>query len=96
MSLIADPYIKSVSFKLTACNIKITCLFIQWKKSQIHGTEASEGDSNTVENISIWEDSDVQIGGEDVVKGSNLLISEECIWHPHFAGICECQIFYFL
>ena len=81
--------------KLTACNIQIARLFIQRKKSQIHGAEASEGDSDTVEDITVGEDSDVEIGGEDVVKGSNLFISEERIWHPHFAGISQGQIFDF-
>ena len=49
---------------------------------------------DAVENITIRIDPDIQVGSEDVVKGSNFLISEEGIRHPHFAGICQCEILY--
>ena len=47
---------------------------------------------NAVEDISIWEDADVQIWGEDVMESSDFLISEESVWHPHFAGICQGEV----
>ena len=73
--------------KLTASNVQVTRLFIQRKESQIHGAEACERYSDAVENITVREDSNVEVGSEDVVKCSNLLISEECVGHPNFAGI---------
>ena len=73
--------------KLTASNVQVTCLFIQRKESQIHGAEAGERYSDAVENISVREDSNVEVRSEDVVKCSNLFISEERVGHPNFAGI---------
>ena len=78
---------------LTACNIKVTGLFIKRKESKIHGAEAGERDSDAVEYVTVREDSDVEIGREYVVEGSNFLISEESVWHPNFAGIRQCQVF---
>ena len=49
---------------------------------------------DAVENITIRIDPNIQVGSEDVVKGSNFLISEEGIRHPHFAGICQGEILY--
>ena len=31
---------------------------------------------DTVKDVSVWEDSDVEVWGEDVVESPNLLISE--------------------
>ena len=62
-------------------------MFIQRKESQIHGAEACERYSDAVENITVREDSNVEVGSEDVVKCSDLLVSEECVGHPNFAGI---------
>ena len=70
-------------------------MLIQGKESQVHGTKAGEGNTDAVENITIREDTDIEVGCQDVVEGSNLLISEERIWHPNFAGIRQGQIFDF-
>ena len=47
---------------------------------------------DAVEDISIWEEADVQICGEDVMESPDFLISEESVWHPHFAGICQGEV----
>ena len=47
---------------------------------------------NAVEDISVWEDANVQVWGEDVVESADFLISEESVWHPHFAGICQGEV----
>lgn len=48
---------------------------------------------DAVEDITIRIHPDVEVGGQDVVECSNLLVPEECIWHPHFAGVREGQVF---
>ena len=45
-----------------------------------------------VEDITAREDPDIQVGGQDGVEATYLLISEECVRHPHFAGFCHCQV----
>ena len=48
---------------------------------------------DTLENITaIREDPDIQVCGQDGVEATNLLISEECVGHPHFARFCHCQV----
>ena len=80
---------------LTACYIKVAGLFIQRKESQVHGAEACEGDADAVEDITIREDADIEVGCQNVVKCSNLLIPKESVRHPNFTGISHGQIFDF-
>ena len=40
----------------------------------------------------MWEYPDVEIGSQDIVKTTDLLISKESVWHPDFCGIDQCQI----
>ena len=51
---------------------------------------------DAVEDIAIWIHPDVQVGGQDVVEGSDLLVPEESVRHPDLARVRESEIFYFL
>ena len=48
---------------------------------------------DAVENIPIRVDPDVEVGGEDVVEGSNLLVPEERVRHPHLTSVSQSQVF---
>lgn len=48
---------------------------------------------DTIKNIPIRENSNVKVWLNDVMELAVLLISEKCIRHPHFSGICHCQVF---
>ena len=47
---------------------------------------------DAVEDIAIWIHPDVQVGGQDVVEGSDLLVPEESVRHPDLAGVREGQV----
>ena len=48
----------------------------------------------TVENISVGKYSNINIRHQYIVKSSLLFISKKRVWHPNFASISHCQIFY--
>ena len=50
------------AFVLTAGNVQIAGLLVEGEEGQVHWAGAGERDSDTVQDISIGEDSDVQIG----------------------------------
>ena len=43
-------------------------------------------------DVAIRKDPDVEVWCEDVVESSDLLISEECVWHPHLARVRQGQV----
>ena len=45
-----------------------------------------------VENIAIWKNPDVQIWSQYVMEPSDLLISEEGVWHPNFASVSQSEV----
>ena len=47
---------------------------------------------NTVKYSSIRKYSNIKVWLQNCMKGSYLLISEKCIWHPNFTCIRHCQI----
>ena len=69
-------------------------LLVQGEPGQVHRAGAEEGGSDAVQHISVGEDTDVHVGCEDLVEATNFLISEEGVWHPHFASICHGQVPY--
>ena len=84
------------SNSLTASYVKDAGLLIQREECQIHRAETGQRDPDTVENIPIWVDSDVEVGGEDVVELSDLLVPEESVRHPDLADIRQSQVFDFI
>lgn len=58
----------------------------------MHGAGAGQRDADGVEDVSVGEDSDVEIGLEDVVEATDLLVAEECVRHPNFRCIRHRQI----
>ena len=48
---------------------------------------------DAIENHAIRIDSDVDIGDDDVVEVSGLLVLEEGVRHPNFIWIRHCQVF---
>ena len=80
------------SNSLTASYVKDAGLLIQREECQIHRAETGQRDPDTVENIPIWVDSDVEVGGEDVVELSDLLVPEESVRHPDLAGIRDGEV----
>lgn len=47
---------------------------------------------DTVEDVSVGKDADVQIGLDNVVKVTLLFISKKRIWHPDSPGIRQGEI----
>ena len=47
---------------------------------------------DAVEDTSVWEDADVDVGYDNVVKVPFSFVGEEQIRHPHFVGIRQRQI----
>ena len=43
-------------------------------------------------DVAIRKDPDVEVWCEYVVESSNLLISEESVWHPHLARVRQGQV----
>jgi len=58
----------------------------------MHWTSTRQRYPDAVENITIWIDTNVEVRSENAVEGSNLLVSEEGIWHPNFAGVSQGQV----
>ena len=86
----------------------MTRLLVERKESELHRAGHSEGHPkwevgqdwwekawapDAVEHVTIGEYPDVEIGSQDIVKTTDLLISKESVWHPYFGGINQCQIF---
>ena len=47
---------------------------------------------DAVEDVAVWEDPDVEVGGEDVVELPDLLVPEEGVRHPHLARVGQGQV----
>ena len=47
---------------------------------------------DTVENITIGKDSDVEVGRQNGVKPPDLLVPEESVRHPDLAGIRDGEV----
>ena len=71
-------------------------MLIKREQGEVHGAEASQRDADAVEDVPVGMDPDVEVGGEDVVEVSNLLVPEEGVRHPNLARVRKGQIFYFL
>ena len=50
---------------------------------------------DAVQNTSIRENSDVDVGNEDVVEATLLLVAKERVWHPHFCWVGQCEVVQF-
>ena len=82
--------------KLTACNVEVTGLLVQGEEGEVHRAETGEGDADAVEDVAVGEDSDVEVGGEDVVELSDLLVPEERVGHPDLTDVGESEVFDFI
>ena len=71
-------------------------MLIKREQGEVHGAEASQRDADAVEDVPVGMDSNVEVGGEDVVEVANLLVPEEGVRHPNLARVRKGQIFYFL
>ena len=47
---------------------------------------------DAVEDVAVWEDPDVEVGGQDLVEARNLLVPEEGVRHPHLARVSQGQV----
>lgn len=47
---------------------------------------------NAVQDPSIWEDSHVDVGHDNVMEMALTFVGEEKVGHPDFARVVECQI----
>ena len=55
-------------------------------------TNCSLDPPDAVEDVAVWEDPDVEVGGEDVVELPDLLVPEEGVRHPHLARVSQGQV----
>ena len=71
-------------------------LRISWTNNQRkYAAQYTQGHSllpDTVENITIWVDSNIHIGNYYLMFLCLLLISEEGVWHPNFGRVCQSQV----
>ena len=67
-------------------------LLVQRKECEVHGAEAGERDPDAVEDVPVRVDPDVEVGGEDVVELSDLLVPEERVRHPDLARVSEGEV----
>ena len=61
---------------------------------EVHRAREGQGDPDTVEDVAIREDPDVDIIDEDVVKVASLLVPEECVRHPNLFRVSQGEILY--
>ena len=73
--------------ELNIC-IPFRCICI----SVIPLTNCSFPPPDAVEDVAVWEDPDVEVGGEDVVELPDLLVPEEGVRHPHLARVSQGQV----
>ena len=73
--------------ELNIC-IPFRCICI----SVIPLTNCSLDPPDAVEDVAVWEDPDVEVGGEDVVELPDLLVTEEGVRHPHLARVSQGQV----
>ena len=67
-------------------------MLIKREEGEVHGAEASQRDADAVEDVPVGVDPDVEVGGEDVVELSDLLVPEESVWHPDLADVRQGEI----
>ena len=55
----------------------------------MHRAREGQGNPDTVEDVAIREDPDVDIVDKDVVKVASLLVPEECVRHPNLLRVSQ-------
>ena len=78
--------------KLTAGDVEIASLLVKREEREIHGAEAGQGDPDAVEHVAVGKHPDIEVGGQDVVEGPDLLVPEESVRHPDLARVREGQV----
>ena len=58
----------------------------------MHGACAGERDPDGVEDVAVGEDPHVEVGLEDVVEPTDLLVAEEGVRHPNLGGVSHRQV----
>lgn len=87
-----DQYQWHQSGSLTAGHFDLASLPVQWIILEIHWTGQCQRETNRVQNISIWIDTQQYIWHDNLVKVALLLIRKEQIRFPNFTRICQHQI----
>ena len=77
---------------ITAGHVEVTGLPVQREPSQVHGAAAQQARPDAVEDVTVREDSDVEVGGEDLVEPRHLLVPEESVRHPDLARVSEGEV----
>ena len=49
---------------------------------------------DTVENVAVGKDTNVNIGHKYVMESTFFFVSKECIRHPYLFGVCHCEVLY--
>ena len=47
---------------------------------------------DAIKYVSVGIDADIDVGHNDLVFLRLLLVSEECVWHPHFGRVGKCEV----
>ena len=77
---------------ITAGHVEVTGLPVQREPGQVHGAAAQQARPDAVEDVTVREDSDVEVGGEDLVEPRHLLVPEEGVRHPDLARVSEGEV----
>ena len=78
----------------TAGNFESAGLSIHWVQLEMHRAREGERYPDTVQDVAIREDPDVDIVDEDVVKMASLLVPKECVRHPNLLRVSQGEILY--
>ena len=94
--LLSDSHLPQIydiiSSPAIASHGDMTGLRVEREQLQVHGAAQGERDSDTIENITIGVDSHVQVGLNDIVKLSSLLVPEERVRHPDLLTVRHGQV----
>ena len=47
---------------------------------------------DTVQDIAIWEDSDINIGHQNIMETALLFVAKKGVRHPYLFGVCHCEV----
>ena len=78
----------------TAGNFESAGLPVHRVEFEMHRAREGERYPDTVEDVTIREDPDVDIVDEDVVEMASLLVPKECVRHPNLLRVSQGEILY--
>ena len=88
-----------VTVQISSRSVLQECAF-WWTRMNIIEEKRTNIDSHnntlpdTIEYVAVWKDTDVNVWNQNIVESSFFFVTKECIRHPHFFGVCHCEVLY--